>query len=301
MPETALLFIHALSGLHPGSGTALGHVDLPVARERHTRWPLIPASTLKGVLRDACRPSGPSRDEWLAVFGPEPDNAEAHAGALSLTDARILAFPVRSLKGVFAWVTCPAVLHRLNRDLGLVKDGASLAGIPSLSEGEAACAAQSPLLIDGERLVLEEFDFTRTGEADAVAKWIAEHAVSGEETKNVKAHLIVADDEAFGHFVQFATEVTARIALAHDTKTVKPGALFYEEFLPAETLFYSLVFAEPSRRKDIKMSAAEVVAWVEQGLRLPQTLQIGADETIGKGLCAVHLRRLEPGPREAQS
>jgi CRISPR-associated protein Cmr4 len=51
MSEKALLMIHALTGLHPGSGTALGVVDLPVQRERHTAWPLIPGSSLKGVKR----------------------------------------------------------------------------------------------------------------------------------------------------------------------------------------------------------------------------------------------------------
>jgi CRISPR/Cas system CMR subunit Cmr4 (Cas7 group RAMP superfamily) len=29
MPEATLLFLHALTGMHPGSGTALGVVDLP--------------------------------------------------------------------------------------------------------------------------------------------------------------------------------------------------------------------------------------------------------------------------------
>src|SRR5262249_9039713 len=52
-----LFFIHTLTGLQPGSGTALGVVDLPVQRERHTQWPLIPGSSLKGILRDACRES----------------------------------------------------------------------------------------------------------------------------------------------------------------------------------------------------------------------------------------------------
>ncbi len=53
MPDSALLFIHCLTGLHPGSGTALGVVDLPVQRERHTRWPIVPGSSLKGVLEDS--------------------------------------------------------------------------------------------------------------------------------------------------------------------------------------------------------------------------------------------------------
>ena len=54
----------------------------------------------------------------------------SHAGAITLTDARILAFPVRSLKGVFAWVTCPAVLERLARDLGLARHPAPPGATP---------------------------------------------------------------------------------------------------------------------------------------------------------------------------
>lgn len=295
--ETALLFIHALTGLHPGSGTALGHVDLPVARERHTGWPLIPASTLKGVLRDACRPKatqGEDYDRWCAVFGPETANAAEHAGALSLTDARILAFPVRSLVGVFAWVTCPAVLQRLNRDLGLVNGGSRPFDVPLLQDKQAACPDGSPLLIDGTpSLVLEEFDFERRADVDVrqIAEWIAGAVRDDSTAERIKKHLVVVADEAFGHFVRHATEVTARIGLRYETKTVKDGALFYEEFLPPETLFYSLVFAEPSRRASVSMTAAGVIGHVSDNLP-PPPLQMGADETIGKGLCAVHLHRV---------
>lgn len=287
--NTALLFIHALTSLHPGSGTALGHVDLPVARERHTQWPLIPASTLKGVLRDACRTSSKDEDDpgLLAVFGPKPgEGANEHAGAISLTDARILAFPVRSLVGVFAWVTCPAVLQRLNRDLQLVGEQAlDIANVCDLKGDEAAC--NSPLLIDGNSLVLEEFDFVRMdADGSAIANWIAECAViDASTTSRIKTHLVIVADDAFGHFVRYATEVTARIGLEYETKTVKDGALFYEEFLPPETLFYSLVFAEKSRSNKMPMKAVEIMSYVQE--RAPNTLQIGADETIGKGLCAV--------------
>jgi CRISPR-associated protein Cmr4 len=294
--ETALLFIHALTGLHPGSGAALGHVDLPVARERHTGWPLIPASTLKGVLRDACRTGaseGEDYDRWCAVFGPETKQADLHAGAISLTDARILALPVRSLAGVFAWVTCPAVLTRLNRDLGLVNGETRLADVPPLQEKQAACPDGSPLLIDGTSLVLEEFDFERRADIDigTIADWIAGAVSDAGTAGRIRTHLVVLPDDAFGHFVRHATEVTARIALEYRTKTVKDGALFYEEFLPPETLFYSLVFAEPSRRKDSAMDSGKVLEHVVAGV--PRTMQIGADETIGKGLCAVRLHRFE--------
>lgn len=285
----ALLFIHAQTPLHPGSGTALGTVDLPVQRERHTQWPVIPGSTLKGILRDACRRSGGNNDDLFAAFGPETAEADKHAGALSLTDGRILAFPVRSLKGVFAWVTCPAALERLTRDMSLVWSNANTFNLPiQPAKDKALCQQNGPLLIDGNKLVLEEFEFERTADADTVATWISQRAVADDATRErLQNHLVVLHDDDFTHFVRHATEVVARVGLDYERKTVKTGALFYEEFLPAETLFYSVVLASASRREGHGKSAAHILKYL--GENLPPILQIGGDETIGKGLCAVRL------------
>jgi CRISPR-associated protein Cmr4 len=288
----ALLFIHAQTGLHPGSGTALGTVDLPVQRERHTQWPVIPGSTLKGILRDACRPAarnGQAREDWLAAFGPETAEADKHAGALSLTDARILAFPVRSLKGVFAWVTCPAVLERLKRDLNLARTDGNAFVLPTgPAKDKALCQENGPLLVEGNKLVLEEFEFERTGDAKAVATWVSRRGVADEPTqKRLQKHLVVLHDDDFTHFVRHATEVVARVGLDYERKTVKQGALFYEEFVPAETLFYCVVLASASRRDGHGKSADDILKYLHD--KLPPILQIGGDETIGKGLCAVRL------------
>lgn len=284
-----LLFLHAQTGLHPGSGTALGTVDLPIQRERHTQWPVIPGSSLKGILRDACRRSAGNNGDLFAAFGPETAEADKHAGALSLTDARILAFPVRSLKGVFAWVTCPAVLERLKRDLSLGRSDADIFNLPTgPAKDKALCQQNGPLLVDGNKLVLEEFEFERTGDADAVAAWVSQRAGGDEATqRRLKSHLVVLHDDDFTHFVRHATEVVARVGLDYERKTVKTGALFYEEFLPAETLFYSVVLASASRREGHGKSAVDILKYL--GDNLPPILQIGGDETIGKGLCAVRL------------
>lgn len=285
MPETIdSLCIQALTGLHPGSGTALGVVDLPVQRQRHTNWPVIPASSLKGVLRAATRPKDRAdQDDWLAVFGPETANASDHAGAVALTDACILAFPVRSLRGVFAWVTCPAVLERFKRDRGL-KGADGLPAVPEIKEpGKVLCAENSPLLIDKtNQMILEEFDFTRGedlgGWDDALA-----NAVDAGTRDRFRENLAILHNDDFGHFVQHATEVVARVGLDPQTKTVSKGALFYEEVLPPETLFHALVFAEPSRRKGETKPADQVRDWLKDAI--PNLIQIGADETIGRGLC----------------
>ncbi len=318
-----LLFLHAQTGMHPGSGTTLGTVDLPIQRERHTQWPIIPGSTLKGILRDACRERAAENHseeledaaegdanrcvkrsrrrvaneddaDLVAAFGPgKVDQQNGHAGALSLTDARILAFPVRSLKGVFAWVTCPAVLGRLVRDLklnpnsnGQSSQDLTLSQVPG--KERALCKKDGPLVVDGNKLLLEEFEFEVTGEAAGIAAWFAQHAVSDDFTKKrIESHLVVLHDDAFTHFVRHATEVVARIGLDYERKTVKSGALFYEEFLPPETLFYAVVLASPSRRQGHEKDAEKMMSYLRENL--PPMLQIGGDETIGKGLCAVRL------------
>ena len=298
-----LLGIHALTALHPGSGTALGTVDLPAQRERHTGWPTIAGSALKGILRDTAREhhkNGGTRedadksDAVTQLFGPPTANNDAHAGALSATDARLIAYPVRSLKGVFMWVSCPAALCRAARDAALV--GATVPAVPKdLAQGDALTANDSPCLLSGGKLLLEEFPFTRVEATDptAWAKWIAANLLpTGDHYKATrerfeKCFVILADDD-FTHFVKYATEVTARIGLNYETKTVKDGALFYQEFLPTESLFYAVALLNESRSQQ-KATAKELLPKFAEIITNAGVLQIGGDETTGKGFCSVRL------------
>ncbi len=45
-------FIYVITPLHAGTGQELGIVDLPIQRERHTGFPKIEASGLKGSIRE---------------------------------------------------------------------------------------------------------------------------------------------------------------------------------------------------------------------------------------------------------
>jgi CRISPR-associated protein Cmr4 len=325
----ALLGLHAQTALHPGAGTALGTVDLPVQRERHTHWPTIAGSALKGILRDdarsqiATRPdldNLPRHDDRAAagdqpehraertgtarkkadatlelnlLFGPPTAGSHEFAGALSVTDARLLAYPVRSLKGVFAWATCPAVLERLERDADLARLTLGWR-VPQVANNQAITVTDCPCLIEGNSLVLEEFEFTRAeGDPTAVARWIADNLLPEREVyQRTRARfvrqLVVLSDDDFTHFVRHATEVTARIGLNYETKTVRDGALFYQEFLPAESLFYAVVLASPARARNGQASdAPTLLKRLADGLS--PMLQVGGDETTGKGFCATRL------------
>jgi CRISPR-associated protein Cmr4 len=299
----SLLFVHALTSLHPGSGTSVGTVDMPVQREKHTGWPTIAGSSMKGVLRDHCRAIEGDGDRPLTVnqiFGSEPADPEPQAGALSITDARILAFPVRSAKGVFAWITCPAVLERFKRDCAL----ASIANLPanplpqnaSVAEGRAVRCSDEIVVAhnNNSKIILEEFDFSVEINSWQVplnnfANFISESGVDATTMERFRTHLVLIPDDEFGYFVQHATEVIARIGLDSETKTVEDGALFYEEFLPPETLMYSVVIATPTRCGQGQQSGDKVMRWLRNCIQREPMLQIGGNETIGKGFCLVRL------------
>src|SRR5690606_24861876 len=118
---------------------------------------------------------------------------------------------------------------------------------------------------------------------------LLDSSLGGEEMR-LKTHLAVISDNAFSFSTKYATEVMARIRLDPKTKTVETGALFYEEFLPAGTILYSLAIAEEPRGTnghDLK-SADDVLGFVNGCLdhtKNESVIQIGANATTGKGLC----------------
>src|SRR5690606_18647908 len=95
---------------HAGTGQGIGLIDLPTARERATEHPLVPGSSIKGVLRDAT--AKPHEAKVKELFG----STDGSAAMVRISDARVLAFPVKSDRGTFAWVTSRYVLLRFARD-----------------------------------------------------------------------------------------------------------------------------------------------------------------------------------------
>jgi CRISPR-associated protein Cmr4 len=282
-----MLYLYVETSLHAGSGTGLGVVDLPIQRERATGYPMIQASGIKGKLRSEAEAIKGSNDpDLLAVFGPDSKGSE-HAGALAAGDGRILLFPVRSLAGVFAWVTSEAVLARFIRDYGQPLPWKALG---PAGEGEAIVSGND--VVANNQIVLEEFAFKAVAkpEVKAIADWLAQNALPlGAEydywRKTLPNRLVILPEDAFRDFVQFSTEVISRIKLNDEKKTVERGALWTEEHLPAETLLYVPMYASRSRKEGVSLTGQEVVDFVAN-LKLPR-VQLGGDETVGRGLVSL--------------
>lgn len=283
----------AQTSIHAGSGQALSVIDLPIQREGYTQHPVIFGSSLKGALRyrasqtaiesDAHRDeqSNIDKETLFAVFGPDTEGAQnnSHAGAVMVSDARLLLLPVRSLNGYFKWVTCPALLRRYNNDR-------SRAGVTSLDYKLPAISDEQVLAADGmtDTLFLEEFALTPQSD-DSLDGWVKVLASNtGIDEEALTAQLVIVSDDMFSYLAQNATQVNAHIAL-DENKTVKKGALWYEETLPPETVMYSLLMSTDSRNGKAALNSNEIAQVLTEQI-LPENnryLQVGGNETVGMG------------------
>jgi CRISPR-associated protein Cmr4 len=284
-------YLHVRTPLHAGSGAELGVVDLPIQRERSTGYPKIEGSSLKGALREAFRhvPAVTDADETL-LFGPDIADGDLHGSAIGLTDARVLLFPVKSVAGVFAWTTCPSVLRRWKEDLGRA------GGAPDWTVPEAGSILPGSALPVGTReeakqVVLEEYA-VEAAERDTVAPVAQDLQAAVPSVGDLPERLIVLTDDAFRDFTEMTTEVITRTKIDSETGTVAEGQLFTEEYLPAETVLYYLTMASPLRVEESASlgetddpDSGDVLEFMHD--HCPETVQIGANATIGKGLVQV--------------
>ena len=155
---------------------------------------------------------------------------------------------------------------------------------------------KSACLVDGKNLVLEEFLLEMAeGSCRDHADWLASHVLpstpANESTReHFCSNLVVLSDEQFTHFARYATEITARIRLDPDTKTVAGGALFYEEFLPPETLLYSVALArDTSAGQSQSLRDRRHAVHRRQSAAGPSGR---ANQTTGKGFCFTRWTRL---------
>ena len=276
--NTKLLTIFTRTPLHIGCGSSVGAVDQPVVRERHTRFPVIPGSSIKGVLADLwldwTDPKNPVRNgDGIELLGAE--TGDAKAGSLLIGEGKLLAFPVRSAKKCFAWITCPLALARFARDANRKID------IPSVDEGQAR--APEALKIRGS-VVFEEYPLEAPETVPPTVIDGLKDLVDGDLWKELKDRLAVVSDELFQYFAENACEIANHNRIDDVTGVVAGGALFSQENVPSETLFYSVL----NTKKPADLVQLETKLAGENNL-----LQIGADMTTGLGWCSVATKEVK--------
>ncbi len=307
--QTRILSLFTRTPLHVGAGSSVGAIDQPIIRERHTRFPVIPGSSLKGVLASlwddelvqATDENGKPKTnkdgkpvmirtgDTRFLFGSD-ESDKASAGALLVGEAKLLAFPVRSAKGCFAWLTCPLALSRLARDHEASKLSAEIPKLQFPSAEAAILPAKTHLLSEGGKVVFEEYALpAQTANLDAILAALA-GLCPDELWKALPQKLAIVSDELFAHFAEQACEVAQHIRIDDASGTVANGALFNQENVPSEALFYSVVSAQSGKGAARDRKPQEALSAVDARLQsVSNLLQLGADETTGLGWCSAHL------------
>jgi CRISPR-associated protein Cmr4 len=309
--ERSLLFLYAVSPVHMGAGQAIGVVDNPIQRERHTHHPVFAGAGLKGAFRDVFeKAKGAGLTE--RIFGPKTEAAD-HAGAVSFGDAQLVLFPIRSLREAFVYATSPTALARLHRLVSLAGETTSWR-VPQLAgdqvdlcivSGEGVRELAAPGT-NPQKVVLETFEFAahiaeqERKNVEELAKWLAQAALPQSQAfehfrEKVRKHLVVLSDTRFSYFVENATLVEPHVRIDDVSGTADDGGLFYTENVPPEALFVAPVFASKERVKkgsdSQTMDAKRVIGELADVFGKEQLVQIGGDATTGRGLVVVRLHQ----------
>lgn len=275
--------LYAVSPIHAGSGTATTTVDLPIQREKHTNWPHVQASSVKGAFREHFRLYYPNYLENInQIFGSdEQDNwgsdKPSYPSQVVFSDAKLLAFPVRSNHTPFVHVTCPAVLKRLVDDLALGGDSLDL-NFPEFSENEF-------VVINGEfdkQMILEDVLLKQHSQ-----KFGFTHPLIQDLEK-----LVLVSDAVYKYLVQSGTEIQTQIKIDHKTGTTQDGSLRYQELLPQDSVLYILTIFGPVLETN-ELKAEQIKKFIQKTTE--KFIRIGGDATLGRGLCKVQWLDLKNG------
>ncbi len=305
--------IYTLSPTHCGIGQAMGALDLPIARDAVTNFPVLPATSLKGVARDYMSKNASLDDKAISrLFGKSLEDAEdtedLEAGAIAFTEGRLIAFPIRSLNRPFLHVTCPLIIERLQRDLRTLGLSHVLPTKFNVSSPDAGHIYVADSDLAGKTLILEDLVFPQENVLSLPGLRELAEKLAGlltEDEENTRQRmvkgLVLVPDEDFAYLMQQATSVRARIKLTGGKTTtpwrdpttgeLQTGNLWYEESIPSDCLFVSFV-GERRQRKAYTDNSPINWPYPEPPLKLFQTyaqnlevVQLGGNETVGYGHC----------------
>ncbi|RKZ00073.1 MAG: type III-B CRISPR module RAMP protein Cmr4 [Candidatus Hydrothermota bacterium] len=296
-----LLIIKTLTPTHPGAGTSLGAIDLMLQREVTTNFPFIQGSSLKGAMRSHLHSALPDNEKSVldAVFGPrDAGGSDLSRGALIVSDASLLFYPVRTLKGLYALVTCPEVLRRLNMPHIGLKVPDSILTLSDKGKVKTSNSTKSKYAISG-KVYFEDLNFSVDTISDGDFNWINEKLGLDE---GIKSRLFIVHYDVFQYFVEFSAQVVSRNKIDYDTGTVdkKIGGIWTEEHLPPETYLFSYLEDNGKVVGKIKVKEnnlgkekdASSFEWVADKLN-NNVIHLGGDETVGKGFAELRFKKLQ--------
>ncbi|MCA2505633.1 MAG: type III-B CRISPR module RAMP protein Cmr4 [Microcystis sp. M54BS1] len=288
--NTYLTYLYLLTPLHTGGSADEGNL-MGIAREVHTEFPYLPASSLRGKIRSALEPSNPQSEEEKALakevsqfFGQKiKDGQQPTEGEVWFAEATLLFFPIASLSHHLVWITCPLWLERWNRWL---KNSPLTQLIQNCREQitEAIPALVSftpePLYLQTAILQQNALGQLNTNDSNSLSQSLQNLTNANGMINQLLKKLVIVDDEDCIALVETGLQREVRVALNEGEKTVKGGSFRSEEAIPPETVLFF-----PWGMKPVKQTENTQNIRGKTSELLKNKLQFGGLEGLGRGWC----------------
>ena len=278
-------YFMTLDPVHIGTGDyRLGRVDNTIVREPGSNLPKIPGTSLCGAARSYAsqrynEPKAAGRQHEMTdadkknsfivkVFGAATDTGGGQAGMVSISDARILFFPVYSLVGP-VWVSTYQILNELEFKINVdvpVEDEVLVSG----SFGTEKTQINLGWLL---LKVKTQCTITPPSNWPCVKEWQA-----------VQDHIVIVRDELFSQIVNSNLEVRTSVSISPITGAAEEGALFTYEAIPRATWLWSeLIVHNYLRNLQSKPDQDPPQKVVLNGLEMIEYFGVGGMVTRGFG------------------
>lgn len=245
-------FIQCITNMHVGSGDdSYGIIDKLVQRDPVTHYPTIHASSLKGALRQHFEDNKFADVE--AVFGKETNDADsAQSGKCNFLSADLVALPIRCTHQQYALSFCDKLVKATNT--------------------KAALLGSKPIFNSGftTNTLYSKCHSTDTVYAEDTPLVWANHQHPMTVSNPIgDANFAFIKDAAFDGYCE-NLPVLARNKLGNDKN------LWYEQIVPHQTIFLTYIFSNYTNYSEFE---EQLLAGI---------VQIGANSSIGYGLCKFH-------------
>ena len=271
MSKLRIGYLYSLSPIHCGGEGDLGNI-LEIAREVHTNFPYVPASSLRGSVRDEvinAEPNGKAIADRL--FGKElDDQGQMGVHQVWFGDARLLWVPMRTMaikgsgRDVFTWVSC----HSLIRDHALLSHR-NFATFPDHAVGNNA----GTYLVADAEIIVQGMDDKQKNAVNLSGDW-AENLKGSVQSTWDKNRIILPDDD-FQVLMEHSlwTQVRNKI-----DETGSAGVFWTDVCIPRDTIFYYPWGHTPLQKDALRKHDWDVLIEVISGL-----IQVGGQANVGRG------------------
>ena len=314
-----LTYLYLLTPLHTGGSSNEGNL-MGIAREVHTEFPYLPASSLRGKIRSELESKADLEEISGHFFGQKIKNGnQPTEGEVWFADATLLFFPIASLSHHLVWITCPLWLDRwsrwLNADTTAIQTliGNCRNYFRNTEQPKSAVISFPP-----EKLYLQTALLNRSNLVYENFKCLQDSLQSVTENNGLLAYLfqklIVLTDEDCAALVEIGLQREVRVALEEASKTVKGGSFRSEEAIPPEAVLFFPWGTKPprplavdlkesnpgklkqSQEKAQKKAQEDLLVRSELLKSLGGRLQFGGLEGLGRGWA--DLKTVDPTEEE---